>query len=175
MGPKSIILLVACACLVGGCVYILYDFNGGSLDLSDREVVLVVTDSMDGDVRGYAVDSFPADTLIMVQHIPDHEKRFLRVGEVITYHTEGGVLVCHRIFGMDGTTLYVRGDNGTAVDKVQFEQVSGRVVGASPVLGKIVSFSESNYLPLLGVAAVAFCALLALALYPSGKRECEVD
>jgi hypothetical protein len=91
MGLKSIIILVACACLVGGCVYILYDFNGGSLDLSDREVVLVVTDSMDGDVRGYAVDSFPADTLLMVEHVPDHEKRFLRVGEVITYHTEGGV------------------------------------------------------------------------------------
>ncbi len=48
-------------------------------------------------------------------------------------------------------------------------------MGASPVLGKVVSFSESNYLPLLGVAAVVFCALLALALYPSGKRECEVD
>ena len=61
------------------------------------------------------------------------------------------------------------------MDKVQFEQVSGRVVGSSPVLGKVVSFSESNYLPLLGAAAVAFCALLALALYPSGKRECEVD
>ncbi len=51
---------------------------------------------MDGDVQDYTIDSFLADTLVMVQHLTEQEKRFLRVGDVISYHS-GGMLKQHRI------------------------------------------------------------------------------
>ena len=75
MAWTSRIAILACALIVISCAYIIYDLNGESLDFSDSEVILVVTDSMDGDVSEYAVDSYPADTLAIVKSIPAHEIR----------------------------------------------------------------------------------------------------
>ena len=166
----TLIALAVALCVAAVCVYTVYDLNGGSFDLSDRQLMLIVTDSMDGDVTEYEVDSFPANTLVMIEHIPDHEIRYLRVGQVLSYH-DGSVLVHHRIIQVNSDSFYVKGDNGHSTDKVMFGDVNGVVVGANPFLGSVLAWISSNFLLFLGIMFILCCAvILRCTLYP-GRDE----
>ena len=151
------IAVVVCVSAIG--LFTIYDLNGGSFDLSDRQLLLIVTDSMDGDVTEYEVDSFPANTLVMVEHIPEHEIRFLRVGQVLSYH-DGSTLVHHRIIQVNDDSFYVKGDNGHSTDKVMFGDVNGVVVGANSWMGSILSWLSSNFLLFLGIMFLLCCAII---------------
>lgn len=51
MSKKKIIAIVAAVVVVATALFIVYDLNGKSFDLSDRETRIVVTNSMDGNVH----------------------------------------------------------------------------------------------------------------------------
>jgi len=174
MAWTSKIAFLACALIVISCAYILYELNGESLDLTDRELVLVVSDSMDGDVEQYEIDSFPSGTLVMVEHIPEHEKRFLRVGDVISYHVRD-TLFHHRIFEIDTDSVYVQGDNNHSVEKILFSDVNGKVVGTNSVLGNIMLSISSNFYLFIGAMFVICSALILCGVYLPAKAKREVD
>lgn len=160
MAWTSRIAILACALIVISCVYVYYDLNGESFALSDRQVILVVTDSMDGDVIGFEIDSFPANTLVMVEHLSEQEKRFLRVGDVVSYK-DGREYVQHRVVKVNSGSVYVHGDNNHSTEIVSFENINGKVVGTSPWMGSIVVFIQGNHILFLG-AMFAICASLIL-------------
>jgi hypothetical protein len=150
--------------------FTVYDLNGGSFDLSDREVLLVVTDSMDGDSHEYEVGSFPANTLVMVEHLSDFEKRFLRVGDVVSYH-DGSGLTHHRIVQMDGDYVYVHGDNNHYTERVSYDDINGKVVGTNHVLGEAAVLLQENYWPFLVLMFILCVSLIALSFYRSSPEK----
>ena len=155
MAWTSRVAILACALIVILCMYGAYEMNGESLDFSDSEVVLVNTNSMDGDVHEYDVGSFPAESMVMIKNIPSHEVHFIRTGQVIAYNV-GDELSVLRVIGVDinNQSITVSGDNSDIVKTVAYSQVVGIVAGSNQYLGKVVSFVEGN--PLLVLAIVGF-------------------
>ena len=147
--------------------------NGRSLDLSDREMVLVISDSMDGDEHGYEIGSFPADTIIMIQHLPEHEKRFLKVGDVISYKSQDS-LFHHRITVVESDSVYVEGDNNHSKEKVYLSEINGKVVGTNWILGHAISFVSNNFYLFLGVMFALCSFLIVFAVYLPNKPKREV-
>jgi len=136
-------------------VYVFHDFNGGSFDLSDRQVLLIVTDSMDGDVTGYKVDSFPADTLVMIRHLSEEEKMSIEVGDVISFRYSG-ILNHHRVVDVSGIGsgyVITQGDNSPGTEAVMLSDVNGEVVGASHWLGVVFAFVK-EYIIFIALAAL---------------------
>jgi len=173
MAWTSKIAILACALIVISCAYVLYDLNGNSLDLSNREMILVVSDSMDGEEDKFEIGSFPAGTMIMVQHVPEHEKRFLRVGDVISYKDQD-VLFHHRIVQVNSDSVYVHGDNNHSTEKVYYSDINGKVVGTNPMLGKALFFISNNFYMFLGIMFVLTSLLIVFAVYLPNKPKREV-
>ena len=167
---RTIYMAIICLAIVAFPLYVFYDLNGNSFSISDRQPVLVVTDSMDGDEKGYRIDSFPSDTLVMVQHLPDNEVRYLGVGEVVSYR-DGPLLLQHRIIQVNDDSFYVRGDNGHSTDKVLFSDVNGVVVGTNVWLGHIMSWISGNFMLFLAIMFAACAGSLVLAIYRNNPKE----
>ena len=174
-GSRLKVLTYACVIIMLALAfYTAYDLNGDSLDFSDKKVVLVATDSMDGDVHDFAIDSYPADTVLMIEYVPAHEIRLIRVGEVAVYHS-GDMLITHRVVGVDleKSCLIVKGDNSSLKEEVAFDDVVGVVVGTNQWLGAAISFVKAN---LMGILIVGFIILVgSLSVYrykntPDKKR-----
>jgi len=170
MAWTSKLPLFACATIIILALFTAYDLNGGSFDFTDRELILVVTDSMDGDVNKYDIDSFPANTLVMVEHLPISEVRFLREGDVISYNDEG-IKVQHRIIQANGDSFYVHGDNNHSTEVVLLEDVNGKVVGTNWILGHILALISSNFLAFLVVMFVISASIAVFGVYRKSPRE----
>ena len=168
------VAVLACAITIISCAYVMYDLNGGSMDLSDREVILVISDSMDGDVQGFDIGSFPADTLVMIQHLQENELKFLKVGDVISYHSQN-TLFHHRVVKVDSESVYVHGDNNHSTEKVYYSSINGKVVGTNWVLGHAVSFLSDNFYLFLVAMFVLCSGLIVYAVYSPGKAKKEVE
>ena len=155
---KRIAIIIVVTVLLIVSVLFLYHFNGDSLNMKDREVILVVTDYMDGNVHEYQIDSFPADTLVMVDHLSNDEKAVLKVGDVVSFNHDGRTKQL-RIIGIDFDTgiAALKGDNVTSAITVSLDDINGVVVGTSHVLGVIVNVLKSN-------AAVFIVIILACAV-----------
>ena len=170
MAWTSKLPLFACAFIIALSAYVIFDFNGGSFDLTNRELILVVTDSMDGNVTEYEVDSFPTNTLVMVEHLSDYEAQFLRVGDVVSYNHDG-FLVQHRIIQVNSDSVYVHGDNNHSTEVVSLDDINGRVVGTNWILGHALSFISSNFLIFLVVMFAICSALVVYGIYKSKPEE----
>ncbi len=137
---KTIAAVVIVAALAAVSVYTVYDLNGGSLDLSDREVRIIITGSMDGNVTQYEIDSFPANTLVMIKHMnQDQVASDLKVGDVIAFNYTGKVLT-HRIVSIDSdnSKITTRGDANSGVEVINYSAVIGKIVGTNHPLGIVV-------------------------------------
>ncbi len=134
--------------------YALYDFNGNSLDLSDRQILLIVTDSMDGNVTQYDVDSFPKDTFIMIEHLSDEKKQNIQIGDVLSFW-KNDILIHHRVTEthLDQGFVMTHGDNTTASEKVLLSDINGKVIGTNHLAGQIVSFIKNNILAVIALIA----------------------
>ena len=171
MRPLAIIAVIAIL-LVPACV--MYELNGDSFDVTDRQVLLIVTDSMDGDVSAYEIDSFPADTLVMVHSLPDHEKRLIREGQVISYYVDG-TLVSHRVKSIDveNSTVTVAGDRTGVEETVSFDAIEGEVIGTNHVLGVYVAFYKAHYIHLLMFGGIGLCLCAGIIAYGLYQQQAE--
>ena len=155
---SGIITLCVILSLIAASALVLYDLNGDSFDFSDREMILIVTDSMDGDSDEYRIHSFPANTMVMVRHLSDEEKTDIQVGDVISFH-QAGILNHHRVIdisNIDSGYVITKGDNVDGTETVYLSDVNGEVVGENHWLGVVVSFVK-NYYYLVILAAVFLC------------------
>ncbi|MBQ3685390.1 MAG: S26 family signal peptidase [Candidatus Methanomethylophilaceae archaeon] len=127
--------------LVLASVYLVYDLNGSSLDLSDREVRLIVTDSMDGGPTDYPISTIPKDSLVMIEHLDDAGLDGLSVGDVLAFKSLG-LLFTHRIIAVDreNRVFTTQGDNAAAPETVPYSNAIGKVVGVNHWMGQAVTF-----------------------------------
>ena len=140
--------------------YAIYDLNGDSFDLRDREVRLVVTGSMDAEPTDYQIPTIPKGSLVMIHHI-DPDSFDFGIGQVIAYDSDGMVIV-HRVIAVDEDKreLRLKGDANKTFEIVSYDDVIGEVVGVSPFLGKLMMFLRSN-----AVLVIAFIACSLLVVY----------
>ena len=155
----SVIIVILCCAL--GFIYV---FNGHSLDLTARHMTLVASDSMDGDVHEFDIDSFPANTLVMEKMLSQEDERTLKDGDVISYRKDG-TLEYGRIIAIDhGTALaLVQGDNRSSSDNVYMDEVDGLVVGTSPFMGELVNFVRSNSVLIIITIAILAAAIVLIS------------
>lgn len=154
-------------------VYTIYDLNGKSLDPRDRELLLIVTDSMNGSERGYAIGSFSAGTAIMVKHLSGEDLYSLREGDVISFR-QGSILNHHRITSIDyeGGYVVTKGDNAYSHEVVEFEDINGKVVGTNRPLGWLIStVKEYGVWIIVPLIAVTSIELLQWAFSRDKEKE----
>ena len=152
---KTVFSVAALVIVASLCAYTFYDLNGKSFDLSDREALLIVTDSMDGDVKSFDIDSFPRNTFVMVKHLTDQEKLDVKIGDVLSFQYNG-ILDHHRVIETHFDQGYVvtHGDNTHSSENVSLASINGEVVGTNHWLGVLVSFVKDNFLIVIAVIAI---------------------
>lgn len=166
LSTKQIITISAVIIVAASALYIAYDFNGDSLDFSDRETLLVRTNSMGGDEHpsGYDIGAIPQWSLIMVKKLDtQEEKDAIEVGDVITFMYNGRLTV-HRVIEVNRdsgghlTDAVTRGDNVPSplnIETPTADQITGVVVGVSVWMGSIVHFAQNSTLLLAVIVIVA--------------------
>lgn len=154
-----VILLVALS------AYALYYLNGDSFDLKNREFVIVVTGSMDGEDTGYEIGSIPVDSLIVVERVGHDKISSLEIGDVVAYRN-GSMLIVHRLVSIDNDneTMVLKGDVNTSTETVSFSDVVGKVVDVHPAIGKAMTLLRTK-------AVFILVELACLALVLSSIRE----
>lgn len=154
-----VILLVALS------AYALYYLNGDSFDLKNREFVIVVTGSMDGEDTGYEIGSIPVDSLIVVERVSHDKISSLEIGDVVAYRN-GSMLIVHRLVSIDNDneTMVLKGDVNTSTETVSFSDVVGKVVDVHPAIGKAMTLLRTK-------AVFILVELACLALVLSSIRE----
>ena len=151
---KTIFTVIALVIVASFCVYTFYDLNGKSFDLSVREALLIVSDSMDGDVTSYDIDSFPKNTFVMVRHLSEQEKLKIEIGDVLSFRYNG-IMDHHRVIETHFDQGYVitHGDNTHSTENVSLSAINGEVIGTNHWLGVLVSFVKDNFLIVIAVIA----------------------
>ena len=160
-GRKTVVILAVALVLAVLSVSAFYNANGHSLDLRDREVRLIVTDSMDGERMPYSVPTIPKDSLVVVKLISDGEKAELQTGDVIQFRY-GSVLNHHRVVTNNVEEGYVitHGDNTDSDEKVYYSAIRGEVMGANHAAGEVVTFVKTYVFVIIAVIAVLFIGSL---------------
>lgn len=163
---KNVSALIVLTLLITAVPFIMH-MNGGSLDITNRELLIVVTDSMDGPPQPYDIQSIPRNSLVMVETISADGIDNLKIGDVIGFRTavaEGQVF--HRIQDIDTATKSVtlRGDQSHFSETVDFDDIISIVRGVDPTLGGMALFIKLN-LPYLAALMVMTAVLLHLLDY----------
>ncbi len=164
------VLLIAVALVAA---YVFYDFNGNSFDPSDRQVLLIVTDSMDGDVEGFDIDSFPRNTYIMIQKLDQDEiVEKVEVGDVLSFR-QGDKLNHHRVIETHFDEGYVvtKGDNAPLPETVKLEKINGEVIGANHWLGSVASEMKEHYIAVLFILFIIVSADYAWSVIKRDKEK----
>jgi signal peptidase I len=128
-------------------------------------------------VSGSMIPTYEVGDAIVSRRVPAST---LEVGDVVSVFTRDGVLVTHRIVGIDegpdgpARTLTLRGDNNP-VDDPEPYVVPDALVPMVRIPG-VRDAIEVLRRPTVGIpVVVASCALVGFALMPSGKKRSEDD
>jgi signal peptidase I len=128
-------------------------------------------------VSGSMVPTYEVGDGIISRRVPASS---LGVGDVVSVFTRDGVLVTHRVVGIDDgpdgeeRTLILRGDNNPVDDPEPYVVADAlvpvvRIPGARDAI-------EVLRRPTVGIpVVVAACALVGFALMPSGKKRAEAE
>ena len=169
---KRTIIIVIVFVLIIICLALYFDLNGHSLDPRDREVRLIITDSMDGERTDYRIPTIEKDSLVMVRFVSENEKKEIQVGDVIQFRYHG-VLNHHRVVSNDTENEYVitKGDNSDVTEKVLYENIRGEVVGKNHILGEIFKLVKSYLYVLVLCLVVIYVGILLLEEIRKDKEE----
>lgn len=158
--PRKIVGVAVVMVILFSCFALAVTVNGGSFDFSDREVRIIVTDSMDGEPTDYPISTIEKGALVVVRHISDDEKPNLKVGDVVQFRFNG-ILNHHRVVNNDVERgiLNTKGDNTPDGEVVNYSEVTGIVAGKSLLLGEIVGFVQQYKFMLLFAVVFAITAI----------------
>ena len=147
MSRNLIVSMMIVAILLVAGICGLFLLNGHSLDLTDRDVRLIVTDSMEGEVTEYDIPTIKKDSLVMVRMLGSDEMGSLKIGDVIQF-VFGGKLIHHRVIDNDTQSgaVLTKGDNSSSVERVDYKDIKGIVVGTSHIMGTIVKFVKEHWI-----------------------------
>ncbi|AMH94388.1 signal peptidase I [methanogenic archaeon ISO4-H5] len=158
---KNAVTIAAVAIIALSIFFVFFNLNGNSADFSNRDIRLIITDSMDGEPQDYEIRTIPKDSLVMVEILSDSEKENLKVGDVVQFRY-GNVYNHHRVIANDveSRTITTQGDNTDAPDSpMSYDKVRGKVVGVNHVLGELVTFVKAYVLVILIFFVAVYVAI----------------
>ena len=172
IGRKTVIIAAVAVALAALTVFTIYDMNGHSLDLRDREVRLIVTDSMDGEPMSYDISTIHKNSLVMVKFLSDDEKKNLKEGDVIQYW-DHGILNHHRVVAVNDNSVITHGDNTSPTDKdvIAFSDIRGEVVGENHAVGEVFTFVKTYAFVIIAFIVVLFIGSLLLEEIRRGNEK----
>ena len=194
---RTLVVLAVAVVSVSAFVGYLWDRNGGSLDFSDTEVMIVISGSMDGEPRTqYEISTIPLGSMVFVRDVPSDpagKEGFyssLRVGDVLTFRythpfSHESMVVTHRIVDIapspEGYTFTMAGDvmrddptnSSVQVVTSQSGDVIGEVTGVSHWLGVLATFMSQWYGKVLFILVPCFL-IIALELRSIMERLSEL-
>lgn len=138
-------------------VYAFYDLNGKSFDIADRELRLIVTDSMEGELMQYDIQTIQKNSLVMVSFLSDGEKEGLKEGDVIQF-SYNGMLNHHRVVSndIDGRRVVTKGDNSPSYETVDYSDIKGIVIGENHILGEAIRFAKDYFLVIIASVVMLY-------------------
>jgi signal peptidase I len=169
---KRAVIAIVLLILVAASLALFYNLNGNSLDPRDREIRLIVTDSMEGEKMNYDIPTIEKDSLVMVKFVSGSEKKDIQVGDVIQFRYHG-ILNHHRVIenDTDGGFVITKGDNSDGTEKVLYENIRGEVVGKNHVLGEVFKFVKDYLYVLIAFFIVLYIGILLLEEIRKEKEE----
>ena len=169
---KTVVIAVVLLILISASLALFYNLNGHSLDPRDREIRLIVTDSMEGEKMNYDIPTIEKDSLVMVRFVSGDEKKDLQVGDVIQFRYHG-ILNHHRVISNDpeGGFVITKGDNADSTEKVLYENIRGEVVGKNHILGEIFKFTKDYIYVLIASLITLYIGILLLEEIRKEKEE----
>lgn len=159
----SPIIVLVLILAVSASLLAFYDFNGNSLDPTDREIRLVVSGSMDAGPTDNGIPTIPKDSLVMIRHLDSDDIDSIVAGDIVAYSL-GQSVVIHRVVSVDHESgiLTLKGDANASSETVSSERIVGEVVGVSHVLGEAAVLARSS--PALILAGAACLAVMIFSL-----------
>ena len=172
IGPKTVIIVAVAVVFSALTVYTFYNMNGHSLDVTNREFRLIVTDSMDGENQPYDVPTIKKDSLVMVRFLSEQEKEDLQVGDVIQFR-QGSILNHHRVIenNVEGGYVITHGDNTNSNETVNYSAIRGQVIGSDHAVGVIVTFVKQYVFVIIAAIIVLYIGSLLLEEIRSEKEK----
>lgn len=94
-------------------------------------------------------------------------------GDIVTYRSEGGALVTHRMAEQDGVSFTAQGDaNNVADAPLPLEAIEGKVLAAVPAVGTAAMLAKTHPAALIAaVAAVVFAGYAARGIRGRGDEK----
>ena len=169
---KTVVVLAVALVFAVLSVSVFYGMNGNSLSLKDREVRLIVTDSMDGERTSYSVPTIQKDSLVVVRLISDEEKSELKQGDVIQFRY-GNILNHHRVVSnnTEGGYVITHGDNTNSSEMVTYSEIRGEVLGTNHAAGEVVTFAKTYVYVIIAFIVVLFIGSLLVDEIRREKKE----
>ena len=158
---KKLITVVAVVLIILSVFIVFYHLNDNSADFRNREVRVIITNSMDGEPHPeYKVSTIPDDSLVMVHIYSEADKQNIQVGDVVQFRA-GSILNHHRVIEthIDEGYIITQGDNTSSSDgHITLDRVRGEVVGVNHPLGEVFLFVKAYVLVILMFIVVLFIA-----------------
>lgn len=170
---KRVAITVFLLILITASLILFYDLNGHSLDPRDREIRLIITGSMEGEMTDYPIPTIEKNSVVMVRFISEDEKKDIQVGDVIQFNYHG-ILNHHRVVSNDSENGYVitKGDNTEKEDgKIPYEKIRGEVVGKNHILGEIFMLVKTYIYVLVTFLVALYIGVLLLEEIRREKEE----
>ena len=177
IGLKAMIIVAVALVLSALTVYTFYNMNGHSLDVTNREVRLIVTNSMEGEPKGeYDVPTIQKDSLVMVKILSDDEKANIKEGDVIQFW-QSGILNHHRVIEVKADGVVTHGDNAKegVNETVPFSDVRGEVQGSDHTAGVIFAFVKNYVYVIIALIVVLYIGSLLIDEIRSEKEKEKVE
>ncbi len=142
------------------------------MDLTDREVRVIMTDSMDGGPTDWPISTIPQGSLVMIHKLNDEGLAKLQTGDVLAYTSFGNVYT-HRILENHVQEKYfeTKGDNAKASETESYAASVGEVVGVNPWLGKIMMFLSKNGIFLAALLLIILVSSTLIRRILAGSAE----
>ena len=165
----SAVVLLVLTLIVAG---LFINLNGNSIDFTNRDLRIIITDSMDGEPTDYPISTIPKDSLVMVRLISEDEKYDLQPGDVVQFRYHG-ILNHHRVVSNDTENhkIVTKGDNTTTSETVSYENVRGEVVGVNHFMGVIFGLVNDYFYLLLAFITVLYIGILLVEEIRKEKEE----
>ena len=172
MRRTTVIALAVVLIVVICSLFVFYDLNGHSLDPTDREIRVIITDSMDAGPTDWEISTIPKDSIVMIHHLDRDSLPNLNVGDVLAFRQYGEIFT-HRIVSIDKEkgTFVTMGDNTHATESVSVTDAVGKVVGVNHMLGQAVQFVRSNAVYIVIAIVFVFASYCAVEwIFKHGEK-----
>ena len=165
----SAVVLIVLALVVSG---LFVNLNGNSVNFTNRDLRIIITDSMDGEPTDYPISTIPKDSLVMVRLISEDEKYDLQPGDVVQFRYHG-ILNHHRVVSNDTENhkIVTKGDNTTTSETVSYDNIRGKVVGVNHFMGQFFELVNDYFYVLLASIVVIYIGILLVEEIRKGKEE----